>query len=140
MENPLIEALIRILGAKEITKQQKQKPVSFQHKGKRADYKGTIIRGFEYIHYVELVNSKNESGWLHDKNIYWIAFETKDGLMLIEREALKKFIDNRILNHSIHIDSKDEYKKTRKQGQKSVFVKINLEEIKKKLKNSIEIL
>ena len=87
-------------------------------KNSRADSKPN-----ENIHWVEALNSMGKKGWLYGPSNY-IAFETNDYWVLVEKNKLAEFIASKVQDPNITNNSSLFYKKFRLDGRKDILVKV----------------
>jgi hypothetical protein len=76
----------------------------------------------ENFHWVELKNVRGKLSWLYGKADFF-SFETEDYWIIVEKESLQKFIEEKCKGKQIG-PSKDPYELYQRIGRKDVIVKV----------------
>jgi hypothetical protein len=76
----------------------------------------------ENFHWVELKNVRGETSWLFGEADYF-AFETEDYWIIVEKEKLQHFIDEKIKDKKIG-SNKDPYELYRRTNRKDVITRV----------------
>jgi hypothetical protein len=76
----------------------------------------------ENFHWVETMNVNGNTGWLYGEADFF-AFETEDFWMIVDKEVLQKFIEDKTKNKEVS-SSKDPYELYRRTGRRDIVIKV----------------
>lgn len=103
------------------------KDYSFDVKGlKKHNQKD--INTDDSIHWIEIQNVRGNKGWIFGKADY-IAFETNNDWLIIERKSIIDWIDRKVVDKTI-VYSKDLYTYYQRYGRQDIVVKVLTEDLR----------